>query len=82
MFDGDVLIQKKNPTAFDCVGLILAPYWVFSLEYPKPYNKHMKVFEILFNGDLEDTVNKYNTRSSEMQEFLSTLLAAKHSITE
>ncbi|XP_034245755.1 uncharacterized protein LOC117647890 [Thrips palmi] len=45
IFDGGILTTASNPSAFDCITLLMAGYWVFDLDYPNPYKQHMESIE-------------------------------------
>lgn len=75
IFDGSVLTTAKNPSAFDCVALLMAGYWVFHIYYPSPYEQHMETFEAILHDKISEK-SRQVVRFSKMDEFFRKLTIA------
>lgn len=75
MFDASILTTMNNPTAFDCVALLLSGYWVFHISYPQPYLQHLESFESILHGNVSEKSLSL-TKYSKMDEFFRKLTIA------
>lgn len=74
VFDGECLYTIKEPTAFKCIALLLAAYFVYIIAYPKPYEKllyslqHFLHGEVHVNEAVKGFFTKYNRAKNLIQE--------------
>lgn len=51
VFNQKPLYQMSAPKAFECVGLLLAVYFVYSIGYPQVYNTTLLTLEYILRGE-------------------------------
>lgn len=66
------LYTMMAPKAFECLALLLAPYFIFSIKYPPAYNKFLLTLEYILCG--EDQISQI---SKDVQTFFQRFFDAK-----
>jgi hypothetical protein len=80
VFDGESIATDREPTSFNCLALLMAGYYVFEIEYPKPYMEHLSVFEAILHDDLEQYKLRDANDHPRRHEFMTMLVTAKRSL--
>lgn len=71
-------MTQTNPTAFDCVSLLVGSYYVFCMAYPLPYRKQLTILETVMKGEVDQVRKK--SRSNVCTDFLVELKRAKQTL--
>lgn len=74
VFDGGCLYTLQKPSSFDCVALLTSCYFVFQIEYPKPYQKPLYAIQHILHGEVN-----YNKL---VRNFFKTFTHAKKMLSE
>lgn len=51
VFDGEILYSFNKPSAFQCIALLLAGYFIFQIAFPGPYQELLYTFKHILHGD-------------------------------
>lgn len=68
VFDEEVIVTDSHPEAFTCIALLMSAYFVFNIEYPKPYCKHLEIIEKIISGNVKEHI-KSGTESQLLIDY-------------